>query len=250
MRVYVPQTLSANTPLLLTGGPAKHIQVLRKQAGDPLVLFNGHGGEYHAHITSMGRDSVQIFIGAHADTEREWPIPVHLHVACPANERMDWLVEKATELGVASITPIQSSRSVLRLEGERAEKRRQHWQAIACAACTQSGRNRIPTLHPIRTIAQALTSLSTPAGGAWLLTLAAEAPLLSTRLQAANAEQKTHWRTQGLAFFSGPEGGLDEKEEALLLSQGLQAANLGSAVLRAETAPLLALAYTHTITTS
>lgn len=141
------------------------MQVLRLQPGDSITLFNGSGdptaawhgaapsgGEFEATITHMGRSDVQVLVGAHHAVEREAHHAVHLAVGMPANERMDWLVEKATELGVASIQPLMTERSVLRLSGERAEKKVAHWQSVAIAACEQCGGNRVPLVKPVKTL--------------------------------------------------------------------------------------------------
>jgi 16S rRNA (uracil1498-N3)-methyltransferase len=123
--------------------------VLRLQPGDGLTVFNGQGGEWDATVTRMGRQDVDLRIGAHVATARELACPVTIALGMPANERMDALVEKATELGVAAIQPLMCARSVLKLSGDRAEKRRAHWQAVAVAAAEQSGRTRVPAVAPI-----------------------------------------------------------------------------------------------------
>ena len=146
-RFYCPTPLNTGQQLDLPAGAARHIQVLRMQPGDTVTLFNGDGGEFEATIERMGRSDVGVTIGAYSPVEREARRAVHLAIGMPANERMDWLVEKATELGVASIQPVVAERSVLKLKGERAEKKRAHWQGIAVAACEQCGRNRVPAVH-------------------------------------------------------------------------------------------------------
>ena len=143
-RFHCAVTLAAGSALALPPGAARHVQVLRLQPGETITLFNGEGGEYEATIERMGRSEVAVQIGGHAAIEREAPRAVHLAIGMPANERMDWLVEKATELGVASIQPLATAHGVLRLAGERADKKRAHWEAIAVAACEQCGRNRVP----------------------------------------------------------------------------------------------------------
>ncbi|HQQ69439.1 MAG TPA: 16S rRNA (uracil(1498)-N(3))-methyltransferase, partial [Alicycliphilus sp.] len=143
-RFHCPLPLATGTQITLPPTAARHVQVLRLQPGDAITLFNGEGGEWAASVTRMGRSDVEVEVGAHAAVEREAKRAVHLVVGMPANERMDWLVEKATELGAASIQPIAAARSVLKLAGERAAKRQQHWQDIAVAACEQCGRNRVP----------------------------------------------------------------------------------------------------------
>lgn len=226
---------ASGTTLLLPPVAARHVQVLRLQPGGSLTLFNGQGGEFDAVVTHMGRSDVQVQIGAHHAVEREAARAVHVALGIPANERMDWLVEKATELGAASVQPLLTERSVLRLSGERADKRLAHWQAIAVAACEQCGRNRVPLIHPLRSLAQ---WLATPPAGPqrWLLSLQPNAqaagPLLA-QTQTGHAP---------LTLLSGPEGGLSPAEEAAALASGFAPVTLGLRVLRAETAPLALLA--------
>lgn len=157
-RFHCPLPLSAGLDVDLPAGAARHVQVLRLQPGDTITLFEGAqggpGGEWQATIVRMGRSDVQVRVDQHHPTERENPRPVHLLAGITANERMDWLVEKATELGVTSITPLLAERSVLKLKGERGDKKRAHWQAVAVAACEQCGRNRVPVVHEAVSLAQ------------------------------------------------------------------------------------------------
>src|SRR5450759_942425 len=167
-RFYCPLPLASGELLDLPASAARHVQVLRLQPGDSITLFNAGpgwdgaqasqgelacGGEFDATVTRMGPTEVQVRVGAHRTIEREPTRAVHLAVGMPANERMDWLVEKATELGVASIQPLMTERSVLRLTDERAEKKQAHWQSVAVAACEQCGGNRVPVVHAVRTFA-------------------------------------------------------------------------------------------------
>ncbi len=234
-RFHCPVPLTVGDEIALPPGAARHVQVLRLQPGDAITLFHGGadgpGGEFDATVTHMGRSEVRVRIGAHHAVEREAPRAVHLLAGITANERMDWLVEKATELGVASITTLLAERSVLRLKGERAEKKQAHWQAVAVAACEQCGRNRVPTIGPVADWADGLRS----------------APQNSTRLVLSlrPGAQALHAAAAGtvvLVFLSGPEGGLASAEEELALAQGFVPVTLGPRVLRAETAPLAALA--------
>ena len=133
-RFHCPVPLATGLALSLPPGAARHVQVLRLQPGALITLFNGEGGEYEATVTRMGRSDVEVQVGVHHAIEREAPRDIHLLAGITANERMDWLVEKATELGVASITPLLAERSVLKLKGERADKKRAHWQGVAVAA--------------------------------------------------------------------------------------------------------------------
>lgn len=232
-RFHCPSPLTTGAEIELPPGAARHVQVLRLQPGDALTLFNGEGGEFEASVLKMGRSDVHVVVGAHQATEREAPRAVHLLAGITANERMDWLVEKATELGVASITPLVAERSVLKLKGERAEKKIAHWQAVAVAACEQCGRNRVPVVHNavdlagwVRAQAQATT---------------VQRLLLS--LRAGTAPLHTAAGPDGtVVFLSGPEGGLSSTEEDLALQHSFAPVTLGPRVLRAETAPLAALA--------
>ena len=168
-RFYCPTSLTPGALLDLPASAARHVQVLRLQPGDVITLFNGgpdvpgsSGGEFEATVTQMGRSHVQVQVGVHTAVEREAALKVHLAVGMPANERMDWLVEKAAELGVASIQPLMTERSVLRLSGERADKKQAHWQSVAVAACEQCGGNRVPRVHAVMTLAQWLKAPAPP----------------------------------------------------------------------------------------
>ncbi|RYF13438.1 MAG: 16S rRNA (uracil(1498)-N(3))-methyltransferase [Comamonadaceae bacterium] len=226
-RLYCDEPLASGARLALPPGAARHVQVLRLQPGDALTLFDGRGGEYEAVVEHMGRSEVRVEVGAHRAIECETRAAVHLAVGMPANERMDWLVEKATELGAASIQPLLAERSVLRLAGERAQKKQAHWQGVAIAACEQCGRNRVPIVHPVLPLRDWLQA----AAPGWVLSLAAG----SRPLQGGAA-------TPSVTLLSGPEGGLSPAEEEAALAAGWQPVTLGPRVLRAETAPLAALA--------
>ena len=219
-RFYCPEPLSSGSVISLPAGAARHVQVLRLQPGDRITLFNGQppGGEFDATVTLMGRSEVQVRVGDHTAVEREPPVQVHLAVGMPANDRMDWLVEKATELGVASIQPLMTERSVLRLQGERAEKKVAHWQSVAISACEQCGGNVVPRIHAAMTLP------------AWLSSLAREpSPPPSTRLllslQAQSRPVRDVVRTGescGVLFLSGPEGGLSRAEEEEMMAEEAQ----------------------------
>jgi 16S rRNA (uracil1498-N3)-methyltransferase len=233
-RIHCPLPLAGGDALALPPSGARHVQVLRMQPGESVTLFNGEGGEFDAVIERMGRSDVGVIVGTHHPVEREAPRALHLVVGMPANERMDWLVEKAAELGVASIQPLLAQRSVLKLQGERAEKKQAHWQAVAVAACEQSGRNRVPPVHPVVGLAQ------------WIAALGAARFAGQSRLLLSLAAQAQPIRTAAgpdgpVLLLSGPEGGLTPQEEELAIDAGFQRATLGPRVLRAETAPLAAL---------
>jgi len=245
-RFHCPALLATGAELDLPPGAARHVQVLRLQPGDGITLFHGGqaagdpGGEFDATVLRMGRSDVRVLVGAHHTVEREAPRAVHLLAGITANDRMDWLVEKATELGVASITPLVAERSVLKLKGDRAEKKIAHWQAVAVAACEQCGRNRVPVVHDAIDLAGWVRAQTA---------LAAQAPTqglglrLLLSLREGTAPLRTATAAQGpVLFLSGPEGGLSSAEEDLALQHGFAPVTLGPRVLRAETAPLAALA--------
>ena len=235
-RFHCSVPLTAGASLALPPGAARHVQVLRMQPGDALTLFDGSGGEYAATVERMGRSEVAVAVGAHQTVEREALRAVHLAVGMPANERMDWLVEKATELGVASIQPLATAHGVLRLAGERAEKKRAHWEAIAIAACEQCGRNRVPVIHPVRSFSGSSGWVDTAESTAARLVLSLAE---GTRgIADAIASQTPNC---GVLVLSGPEGGLSSAEEQEAIARGVAPVTLGLRVLRAETAALAAL---------
>ncbi|HSV70353.1 MAG TPA: 16S rRNA (uracil(1498)-N(3))-methyltransferase [Methylibium sp.] len=236
-RFHVDLALAAGLEAVLPPAAARHVQVLRLQPGDAVTLFDGRGSDWSAELLRIGRSEVQVRVGAAVAIDRELPIAVTLAVGMPANERMDWLVEKATELGAAAVQPLLCERSVLRLAGERAERRQAHWQSVAAASAEQCGRSRLPLIRPVQRCADWLLALPPAAGEARLVLSLVDGALpvceaLRPALQAAARE---------LLLLSGPEGGLSPAEEAAARTAGLQAVTLGPRVLRAETAPLAVL---------
>ena len=236
-RLHVPGPLQSGATLGLPPTAARHAQVLRLQPGSGVILFDGRGGQWRAEVLSMGRSEVMVAVQAHEPLEHELPRAITLAVVMPANDRMDDLVEKATELGVAAIQPLVSERSVLRLSGERAAKRVAHWQAVAIAACEQCGRNRVPAIAPVLPLMAWLSALNAPAPSAaaasrWLLSPRVGATGLAARLADGRA----------VLCLSGPEGGLSDAEEDAAESAGFRPVSLGPRILRADTAPLAVLA--------
>jgi 16S rRNA (uracil1498-N3)-methyltransferase len=250
-RFHCPSLLQLGDTFTLPAGTARHVQVRRMQPEDDITLFNGEGGEYIAKITQMGRSDVAVRVVEKIEVERELQVRVHLWCGITANERMDWLLEKATELGASSLLPITAERSVLKLKGERSDKKLAHWQAIAVASSEQCGRNRVLQVGSPLTLTQALAARSTqaslsvqseaaglPASGVrWVLSLAAGTQPLHEALQALTAKAGP----QEITLLSGPEGGLSPAEEAEALAAGFKPVSLGSRVLRAETAPVAVL---------
>lgn len=230
-RIHCPAALASGAVIDLPPAAARHVQVLRLQPGGAITLFNGEGGQWAAIVERMGRSDVAVRIGAHDPIEREPGRAIHLAVGMPANDRMDWLVEKATELGMASLQPLTVERSVLRLSGDRAAKKQQHWEGIAIAACEQSGRNRVPLVHPVKTLREWLLSHDSRAGALLL------APGQGARPLGGRAHE-----TGACTLLSGPEGGLTAAEQEAARASGFTPVDLGPRILRAETAPLAALA--------
>jgi len=234
IRLFVAVPLASGTELALPPGATRHAQVRRVQPGDTLLLFDGSGSDWPATVLAVGRSEVSVCIGEPLSVCNELPHEVTLALGMPANERMDMLVEKATELGVTRLQPLLTERSVLRLGGERAERKREHWQAVAQAACEQCGRARVPVVEPVRNLVAWLPLA--PQGLRLLLSLGPQARSLP--------EHASHLAPGGaLCTLSGPEGGLTAAEEAAALAAGFVATGLGGRVLRAETAPLAVLAW-------
>jgi 16S rRNA (uracil1498-N3)-methyltransferase len=235
----------------LPAGPARHVQVLRLQPGAAITLFNGgpglssSAGEFDATVTQMGRSHVQVQVVRHRPVEREALRAVHLVVGMPANDRMDWLVEKATELGVSSLQPLMTERSVLKLVGERADKKVAHWQSVAISACEQCGGNRVPIIHEVMGLQawvkarKARPEHDTPVGVSLLLSLLPGS--LSLRDAVLSEDRAAGGLTGAMTFLSGPEGGLSPAEEGAVLACGFAPVTLGPRVLRSETAALAAL---------
>ncbi|MDR7272898.1 16S rRNA (uracil1498-N3)-methyltransferase [Pelomonas saccharophila] len=231
-RFFVDTPLAATAgDIALPAGAARHVQVLRLQPGDALTLFDGSGPEWQAEVTAMGRSEVRVRLIASEQPQRELARSVTLAVVMPANDRMDFLVEKATELGAAAVQPLMSERSVLRLNGERADKKRAHWQGVAIAAAEQSGRTVPTRVEPVMTLGAWLAALN-DGGGEWrgLLSPRAASPL-------------TAFPQQRALFLSGPEGGLSDAEEDAARARGFAPITLGPRVLRADTAPLAVLSW-------
>ena len=245
LRLYIDSPLAAELEFALPEDAARHVQVRRLQPGHELTLFDGRGGEWQATVSRMGKRDVEVRMGAHAAVDRELPFDLEIALGMPTNERMDALVEKATELGVAVIQPLQSERSVLRLDGERAARRVAHWQAVAAGASEQSGRTRVPRVAPVRTLAAWLAEQdeSGPGGSTGRFVMSTgDAPALAAAAARLDAgRDASAGRSRWLAL-SGPEGGLSADEEAAAATFGFERVSLGALILRADTAPLAWLA--------
>ena len=202
-------------------------RVLRHAAGDAVQLFDGSGQEYLGALIEVGKKAVRVELREQLAGQAESPLRIHLGQGLSRGERMDWAIQKATELGVGEITPIVSERCEVRLKDERADKRLAHWRQVAISACEQCGRSVLPVIHAPITLAE------------WQAHVQAELKLV---LHPVAAPLESHARPHSLAFLIGPEGGLSEAEVAQAKAAGFHAARLGPRVLRTETAPVVALA--------
>ena len=228
-RFYIEGRLREGSSCVLPEESAHHaVRVLRLRSGDDVVLFDGRGGEYAARIAAIERTRVAIDVLGHRAIEREAPLRVVLVQGVSSGERMDFTVRKAVELGVAEVHPVLAAASVARPKGERAAARHEHWQRIAIAACEQCGRNQIPKVLPLVSLADYREE---SAGLKVLLSPLAETPL--SRIAVKGEE---------FVVAAGPEAGFSAAEEAALVSTGFVPARLGARVLRTETAALAALA--------
>jgi 16S rRNA (uracil1498-N3)-methyltransferase len=240
-RCFVPAALAGQSQLMLPEGPSTHIaRVLRLRVGAALSLFDGRGGEFEATIMAVEKRGVRVQLGAHHAIEREAAVAVTLLQCVIRAERMDFIVQKATELGVAAIVPVQSRHGVVRLDESGAARRQRHWQAIAISACEQCGRNRIPELRaPVSfEAACAAESAGAPAGAGSRVMLDPTASQSLAQVLKSPAVEAL----RAVSVLIGPEGGFGEDEIALARDQGFQICGLGPRVLRAETAPIAALA--------
>jgi 16S rRNA (uracil1498-N3)-methyltransferase len=229
-RVYSEVPVGGRVQLELTGTAANHVaRVLRLRAGEPLVLFDDAGGEYAATVDAFTRDAVQVTVGDYLDVSRESPLHVTLAQGVSRGERMDVVVQKATELGVKRIVPVLTERTVVRLNDAQAANRLRHWRAIAIAACEQCGRNRLPEITAPMTLQEFLVS-AYPEG--LRLVLSPGGGLRARELPASPA----------VTLLIGPEGGLSDAEQAAALAAQFAGLVLGPRILRTETAALAALA--------
>ena len=202
-------------------------RVLRLAAGDAVQLFDGSGQEYLGELVEVGKKTVRVELRDALAGMAESPLRVHLGQGLSRGERMDWAIQKATELGVAEISPIVSERCEVRLKDERADKRLAHWRQVAISACEQCGRSVLPVIHAPVALAD------------WQRQVDADLRLV---LHPVAEPLASHARPGSLAFLIGPEGGLSEAEVQQAQTAGYHAARLGPRVLRTETAPVVALA--------
>ena len=228
-RFYLPTALAPHTTLNLPDNIIRHIHVLRLNAGDSITLFNGTGNDFAATWQTIGKRHAECHIHAQRQPENESPLAITLVQAISSGERMDFTLQKSVELGVRAIQPIISERCVVRLSGERADKRVQRWQDIVIAACEQSGRSIVPTVQPIVSFSD------------YLRQMPPELHLMMSLRRATTLRDITP-APQTLRLMIGPEGGWTPAEEQAALAAGVQTITLGKRVLRTETAAMAAMA--------
>lgn len=233
-RMYFPGDLEPGRSCTLPVRQAHHaLRVLRLKRGDPVMLFNGDGAEYRAVIVEAGRDRLKLRVTGREAVDREAPFSVTLAQAVSSGERMDYTVQKAVELGIAAVQPLEARRSVVRLSGERAQKRLAHWQAVVVAACEQCGRNRVPRVLPLTRLDAFLYDNALRQDAEQRLLLS---PRSTRRLRDLEQPAGT------VVILAGPEGGFTAEEENAAERSGFLPVRLGPRVLRTETAALAALA--------
>jgi 16S rRNA (uracil1498-N3)-methyltransferase len=229
-RFHCPQPLAIGLHIDLPETVAHHVHVVRLAPGDTVTLFNGDGGEYTAVLQTVEKRRASAEIKAHTARDAELPYAVTLAQALPEASKMDWIIEKAVELGAAAIQPLASRRCVVKLSGERAEKKLAHWQGVIVAASEQSGRNRLAHLAPVDEFKDWVAQQDLH-----------RRVILTPRANESLADWARHQPPQALTIMVGPEGGFSEEEENLALAHGALALSMGPRILRTETAALAAL---------
>jgi 16S rRNA (uracil1498-N3)-methyltransferase len=237
-RIFVPGALSEGTDIVLPQQAGEHLtRVLRLPPGAPFTLFNGAGGEFSAALKVPVGKSVTAQVLGHSDVERESPLQITLLQGIARGERMDLIVQKATELGVTRIAPFLAERSVVKLDARQRVRKREHWQAIANSACEQCGRNRVPDVSEPAALGDSISALPADALRC-LLAADGESSLAAAAVSAGN---------RAFVLLIGPEGGLAEDERAFARANGFAGRNLGPRVMRTETAGLAALAVLQSV---
>ena len=234
-RFYLADALQPGQNISLPENVIRHLQVLRVREGEEITLFNGNGHSYPTRLLSLAKRQAVAEVLSEQAADNESPLAISLIQAVSSGERMDFTLQKSVEMGVTEIFPVTSARSIVKLSGERAEKRQERWQEIVIAACEQCGRNRIPTVHPLLPLSQRLQQL--PQSDVRLL-MGLHHPTSLKAIQPA---------PQRITMRIGPEGGWSPEEEAAAFQTGFQSILLGKRVLRTETAALAAIAAMQTL---
>ena len=231
-RIFIPTPLHAGRDIDLPTQAGEHVaRVLRLDRGHPLRLFDGSGNEYAGEIASLGKRAVTAHVLARAESaDRESPLRITLGQGIARGEKMDWILQKATELGVTRIVPLVTERTEVKLDAERAARRRAHWEAVLASACEQCGRNRLPRIdEPVRLVQ-------------WVAALDADAGLRLALDPRGDANARELDPGAQVTLAVGPEGGLSDHDLAALAQAGFRGLRLGPRILRTETAGLAALA--------
>lgn len=235
-RFYCPIPLSTGMTVQLAESIVRHLQVLRLTEGEPITLFNGAGGEYAATLTGLDKKRAHATVGVFSPREAELPFALTLAQALPEASKMDWIVEKAVELGVAVIQPLATQRSVVKLVGDRVEKRQAHWGGIIVAASEQCGRNRLAQLAPLADFKS------------WVVQSSNQPRILfSPAAPQTLAGWARRQAPRAVTLMIGPEGGFSADEEEVAVANGAVLLSLGERVLRTETAGIVASAALSTI---
>jgi 16S rRNA (uracil1498-N3)-methyltransferase len=232
IRVHIDSPLTANSEIELTGNAARYVgRVLRLSPNDELTLFDGRGGEYPATIIAMSKSTIAVSIAGHVDRNLQSTLAIHLLQGISRGERMDFVVQKCTELGVHRITPVITDYSVVRLEAKRAEKRLNHWRGIAASACEQSGRNLLPTIQAPQALRTWLGQNFEAPGTRLIMKPGGDASIRDVGSEG-----------QEVILLIGPEGGFSDAEYDLAEATGFKATGFGERILRTETAAVAAVA--------
>ena len=235
IRIYQAGQYTPGQTIELSTTASQHVGVvLRMQPGESLVLFNGENNEFPATISAVHKKTVHVTIIDKQLISRESPRALHLAQAISKGDRMEWVIQKAVELGVASITPLMTSRCVVRIDADRLAKKQLQWQGIAIAACEQSGRNQLPVIHTACSLDSYLQQCA------------------ATTKLVLDPRAQTSWRDftflpGDMALLVGPEGGLSDDEVDLAKTMGFQALTLGPRILRTETAAIATLSILQAI---
>lgn len=229
-RLYTDQPLTTGKSGTLSGGSAHYLRnVLRIEPGREVILFNGTGGEYRCTISLAGKKAVEFTVDDFIDADRESPLHTELAIGLSRGDRMDFVLQKATELGVTVISPLFTERSEVKLKGGRLDKKMAHWQQVIVSACEQCQRTRLPVLHPPQPLSDFLARTD---DAAKLILHPGETGF---SLAGENKPERVN-------LLVGPEGGFSDDEVSLASGRGFRPWSLGPRILRTETAPLTALA--------
>src|SRR3990167_7378792 len=230
-RIFQPMALQPATVIRLNEQASHHLaRVLRATIHDPVIIFNGQGGEYEGVIKQIEKKQVTVEIMQHVAREVESPLEIWLAQGISRGEKMDYIIQKSVELGVKKIIPLFTERCNVKLDHARGEKRQEHWQSIAVSACEQSGRNRIPEVLLPQSI------------DTWLMTVQAEYCFVLSPHAEQKVKEWTIPKTAQIVLLIGPEGGLSEQEINQALQHHFFSLNLGPRIMRTETAAVAAIA--------